>query len=150
VKYYLAYGSNLNKNQMAFRCPDAVPVGVSRIPNYQLAFRRGFLTIEPKKGSSVPVGVWAISDEDEKHLDRYEGCPRFYRKESMLLNIRKSQGDDTEDNYQDALVYIMNDGFRIEEPSLAYMRTCSQGYKDFGLNAAPLMRAYRKVKGGDA
>ena len=33
MKLYLAYGSNLNKEQMAYRCPDAVPVGISRIPN---------------------------------------------------------------------------------------------------------------------
>ena len=27
--YYLAYGSNLNVNQMLFRCPDAVKIGAS-------------------------------------------------------------------------------------------------------------------------
>jgi len=38
-KYYLAYGSNLNLEQMAYRCPTAKPVGVTTLKNYQLLFR---------------------------------------------------------------------------------------------------------------
>jgi len=38
-KYYIAYGSNLNKEQMKSRCPDAVPVGTSEIKNYTLLFK---------------------------------------------------------------------------------------------------------------
>lgn len=37
-KYYIAYGSNLNKDQMKYRCPDAKLVGTGSIPNYQLLF----------------------------------------------------------------------------------------------------------------
>ena len=85
MKYYLAYGSNLNMEQMARRCPGAEPIGAALLPNSELVFRRGFLTIEPKQGSSVPVGIWRISDENEKALDRYEGFPKFYRKEYFDL-----------------------------------------------------------------
>ena len=38
-RYYLAYGSNLNIDQMAWRCPDAVPLGTAEIPNYRILFR---------------------------------------------------------------------------------------------------------------
>ena len=38
-KFYLAYGSNLNVEQMQFRCPDARIVGTAEIPNYQLLFK---------------------------------------------------------------------------------------------------------------
>ena len=44
---YFAYGSNLNLDQMARRCPDAEPVGRVRLDGYRLAFRRtggGYLT----------------------------------------------------------------------------------------------------------
>ena len=144
MKYYMAYGSNLNRAQMSFRCPDAVPVGAAVLPNWELVFRRGFLTIEPKQGSKVPIGIWRISEEDEKRLDRYEGFPKFYRKQLFPMLMR---GGDV----GDVLAYIMNDGFQVEEPSFAYLRTCSQGYKDFGFDTKPLMRAYRKVtKGGKA
>ena len=158
MKYYLAYGSNLNKFQMNFRCPDAVPVAVTKIPNYELAFRRGVLTIEPCPGSYVPVAVWKISAADEKSLDRYEGFPRLYREEVFPILLHgyrdmeayKAGKKDVTEKVGEAMVYIMNDGYRIEEPSMAYMRTCTQGYKDFGLDTAPLMKAYRKTKGGDA
>ena len=35
---YFAYGSNMNLDQMAFRCPDAEVVGVVRVDDYRLTF----------------------------------------------------------------------------------------------------------------
>jgi len=152
-KYYLAYGSNLNKAQMARRCPDAVPIGTGRINHYGLVFRRGVLTIEPSYDEYVPVGVWKISKEDEKSLDRYEGVPRFYRKETVPIVLNKT------DEVVDALYYVMNPGFPIDVPSMSYMWTCTQGYEDFGMDTGPLLVARanavnaakeRDQKGGDA
>ena len=37
-KYYLAYGSNLNLEQMSRRCPTARVVGKAQLENYRLAF----------------------------------------------------------------------------------------------------------------
>ena len=37
-KLYFAYGSNMNLNQMAFRCPDAEVVDTVRLEGYRLAF----------------------------------------------------------------------------------------------------------------
>ena len=139
MKYYLAYGSNLNKAQMAFRCPDAVPIGTGRINNYELAFRRGVLTIIPNWEEYVPVGVWKISEDDEKSLDRYEGYPRFYRKETVPIVITKTG------EVVDAMYYIMNDGYRVDVPSMAYMRTCKKGYEDFGMDPGPLLVARAKA-----
>lgn len=153
MKYYLAYGSNLNKAQMAFRCPDAVPVGKCFLNNFELVFRRGVLTIEPSPGARVPVGIWKISDADEKSLDRYEGFPRLYRKEffPVILNGYRDDGEKAvEEKVGECMAYIMNPGHVIEQPSLAYMRTVQQGYKDFGFDASPLLKAFRKSKkGGD-
>ena len=73
MKYYLAYGSNLNVEQMKFRCPDAVPAGTCLLNNWELVFRRGVLTIEPKPGSFVPVGIWKISAAAERVQGRKEG-----------------------------------------------------------------------------
>ena len=39
MKYYLAYGSNLNIQQMAVRCPGARAVGTATIRDFKLAFR---------------------------------------------------------------------------------------------------------------
>ena len=37
-KLYIAYGSNLNLNQMKYRCPTAKLVGKGTIENYELQF----------------------------------------------------------------------------------------------------------------
>lgn len=145
MKYYLAYGSNLNKEQMAHRCPDAVPVGTTVLEGQKLVFRRGFLTIEPEDGSSVPVGVWRISKDDESALDWYEGYPKFYRKEIIQVEFN-GEAIHTE---VPCLIYIMQDGYPIKAPSDGYLTTCRIGYKDFGLDLAPLMAAYEKAKWGD-
>ena len=51
---YIAYGSNLNRAQMALRCPDAKVVGTGEIKDYELLFRGNrngaVATVEPKKG----------------------------------------------------------------------------------------------------
>lgn len=60
-KYYIAYGSNLNVQQMRYRCPGARVVGTSVIKDYQLLYKGSktgsYLTIEKKKGGIVPVAI---------------------------------------------------------------------------------------------
>ena len=64
-KEYFAYGSNLNFEQMAYRCPEATVVGTAKLDGYELAFRRGYLTILPKEGASVEGLIWSVTDHDE-------------------------------------------------------------------------------------
>jgi hypothetical protein len=61
----------------------------------------------------------------------------------------KAGKEDVTEQVGEAMAYIMTDGHKISEPSFAYLRTVQQGYKDFGFDTAPLMKAYRKSKGGD-
>ncbi len=138
-KLYIAYGSNLNKEQMKFRCPDALLVGVGEIPNYQLLFRGGMnavATIEPLKGERVPFGLWKISDRDELALDRYEGFPTLYYKKNFMMQI---QGKEAE-----AMAYIMDPRYEIGVPSKTYYQTILQGYKDCGLDCQVLDDAVQK------
>ena len=106
-KFYLAYGSNLNVEQMQFRCPDARIVGTAEIPNYQLLFKGSktgsYLTIEPKQGCTVPAAVWSVSERDELALDRYEGYPHFYYKTELELPLAETGKKLT------AFVYIMHE-----------------------------------------
>ena len=142
MKYYMAYGSNLNKAQMAFRCPDAVPVGLAVLQNWELVFRRGVLTIEPKQGASVPIGIWEISDADEKSLDRYEGFPVFYDKKELrvaLTGIRSGKSRTVT-----AFVYIMDETRPLGRPTDYYLRVCREGYEQFGFDPAILMRAVQR------
>ena len=48
---YFAYGSNINLDQMRYRCPDATVYGQAVLDNYDLRFRgSGVATVEPKEG----------------------------------------------------------------------------------------------------
>ncbi len=130
MKYYLAYGSNLNKKQMKTRCPDAVPVGSCVVNDYELVFR-GVATIEPKPGASVQCGIWKISTDDERSLDRYEGYPRLYVKQDFWVTVKGKTVR--------AMAYVMVDGIRrLSPPSTGYLLTIAEGYDDFGLDDKPL------------
>lgn len=150
MRYYLAYGSNLNAGQMKYRCPNAEMVGTTKIPDYELVFRRGYLTIEPKPGSYVPAGIWKITLMDEMNLDRYEGYPRFYGKKEIPITFTRFRHDgESYEETKPCLVYVMNPGFPIEEPSTSYIRTVSEGYQDFGLDVnewEQLFKAHMRAK----
>ena len=104
-KEYFAYGSNLNFDQMAYRCPEATVVGTAKLDDYELAFRRGYLTILPKEGASVEGLIWSVTDHDESQLDCYEGYPTFYDKETMTVT-------DADGTPHEIMVYTMNAPYR--------------------------------------
>ena len=144
-KYYIAYGSNLNIRQMRFRCPGAKPIGISAIPDYELLFKGSktgaYRTIEPKDGGLVPVAVWEVTADDEKHLDIYEGYPNFYYKKEVRLPVKLASGKTKK---LTAFVYIMHEERSLGIPSLAYIRTCKEGYRNFGFDLKYLDRAYMR------
>ena len=135
-KLYVAYGSNLNLNQMGRRCPNAKVVGIGLLKDYQLTFRR-VATIEKVEGAETPVGVWEITPKDEQALDIYEGYPHMYRKETVAVEL----GDKT----VEAMVYIMNEG-RPAMPPDGYYHTILEGYGDVGLDTKYLEDALEDTK----
>ncbi|WP_027643745.1 gamma-glutamylcyclotransferase family protein [Enterocloster clostridioformis] len=147
-RYYIAYGSNLNIRQMRMRCPSARIIGTSEIPDYELLFKGSktgsYLTIEPKKGSRVPVAAWEISAEDELALDRYEGFPTFYYKKEMFLPIKGIRSSKI--RMRTTFVYIMHEDRLLGMPSNFYMQTCLSGYKSFGFDPKFLHEAYDRSR----
>ena len=142
-RYYIAYGSNLNIRQMRYRCPGAKPIGISAIPDYELLYKGSktgaYLTIEPKNGGLVPIAVWEVTADDEKRLDIYEGYPTFYYKKEVHLPVRLANGKIRKVT---AFVYIMHEERSIAIPSMTYIRTCEEGYRNFGFDVKYLDRAY--------
>ncbi|MCM1189824.1 MAG: gamma-glutamylcyclotransferase [bacterium] len=136
-KLYVAYGSNLHLAQMASRCPDAKVYGSGVIKNYRLAFYR-VASILPEPGAEVPVGVWTISPQDEKNLDRYEGFPHLYRKE--IVNVVMENGKTVA-----AMAYVMNRGGMETPPGAAYYNTIHSGYRAFGLDTAYLEKTVKNI-----
>jgi gamma-glutamylcyclotransferase (GGCT)/AIG2-like uncharacterized protein YtfP len=136
-KLYIAYGSNLNIVQMANRCPTAKVVGASVMKDWRLLFRGAHAgavaTVEPFKGGSVPVLVWELTPTDELALDRYEGWPFLYRKETVRIKL--------DGKTVKAMVYVMNEGKPLGQPSCYYYSTILDGYKEAGFNLDILRRA---------
>jgi len=145
-KYYLAYGSNLNIGQMEYRCPNAKPVGISVINDYELLFKGSktgsYLTIEKHKGSTVPIGVWEVDAVDEEALDRYEGYPSFYYKKDIDVNL--TLFDTGRKKKIKAFVYIMHEERPSGVPTRRYLATCLTGYDNFGFEPETLINAYNK------
>ena len=143
-RYYIAYGSNLNVGQMRMRCPGARIIGTSVVEGYRLLFKGSktgsYLTIEPQEGASVPVAAWAVTEEDEAALDRYEGFPSFYYKKEMELPIKGIRTGKV--RRRKVFVYIMHEDRPLGLPSEFYMETCMEGYRRFGFDEAFLEQAY--------
>lgn len=137
-RLYVAYGSNLNIQQMAHRCPTARLYATGVIKDYELQFKgqptSAFATIAKKSGSEVPVAVWEIQRADEYFLDRYEGYPSHYFKKDVPVELN----DGREVN---AMVYIMNLRMGFGMPSTHYYRTVHQGYLDCKLDTGVLNKA---------
>ena len=61
---YFAYGSNINLQQMGYRCPGAEIFGPAVLEGYDLVFRggsrrgSGVATVIPKEGSQVYGLLW--------------------------------------------------------------------------------------------
>jgi len=133
----------MNLEQMANRCPTAAVVGASEMKDYRLLFRGGHAhavaTVEPHKGGAVPVLVWEITPADEASLDRYEGFPWLYRKETVKVKL--------DGKTISVMVYIMNgddaaEGYRpLGRPSVYYYSTILEGYKSAGFDIEILRKA---------
>lgn len=128
---YIAYGSNINLEQMAYRCPHSKVVGTSEIKDFELEFR-GVATIVPKENASVPVLIWELDEKDLPTLNRYEGWPRLYRQEKMPFELDGK-------SYK-GMAYLMNHG-EIAPPSQQYYNTILQGYRENGLDESYLQKA---------
>ena len=132
---YIAYGSNINLEQMRHRCPHSKVIGTGVIEDYELEFR-GVATIVPKKGASVPVLIWDLDKRDLPSMNRYEGYPRLYRQEKLNFQI--------DGKPQKGMAYLMNYG-RISRPTSFYYKTILQGYRENGLDERFLKEAYDRA-----
>ena len=125
---YIAYGSNMVEEQMAVRCPEARLIGTGYISGARLEFYL-HATIEETgdQRNRVPVAVWEINDRDEKSLDRYEGFPHYYVKETWTVHM--DDGSEIE-----GMVYIMN-MIRQSPPMNSYYQGIAEAYRRLGLHS---------------
>jgi gamma-glutamylcyclotransferase (GGCT)/AIG2-like uncharacterized protein YtfP len=143
-KLYFAYGSNINLNQMAFRCPDAKVVEPVVLEDYELLFRGnrsgyGVATIRPKEGNQVHGLLWKITDRCERSLDMYEGYPHLYGK--YPVTVTNGNG-----KHIAVMAYIMNNERNLAPvpPSISYFDGIQEGFQQNGLPVKALEQSLRQ------
>jgi len=93
---YFAYGSNMHAGRLRARVNSAVPLGVARLPEHELAFHKrgadgsGKANIVPVPGIEVWGVIYSVSVAHVAVLDAIEG-PGYARSE--LCVIGEDSGD---------------------------------------------------------
>lgn len=95
MRYY-AYGSNMDCALIRERCSSARFIGVAKLADHSLTFSRksskrgcGVADVVESAGHDVWGVVYEIDDpDDERRLDRCEGFPHAYTKESRITYLR--------------------------------------------------------------
>ena len=125
---YFAYGSNINEEQMAQRCPQALFQGKATLPDYRYMInQRGVATVVPHPGSTVTGILWTLTPEDENTMDRYEGVPVYYTRHFL---------DVVQDNtVRTALVYLAEET-RTGSPRPGYQTKIVEKAREQGFDPA--------------
>jgi gamma-glutamylcyclotransferase (GGCT)/AIG2-like uncharacterized protein YtfP len=70
---YFAYGSNMDRDAMAQRCPASKPVGVARLMRHRfIIFEGGYASVVRDPQRTVWGLLWDLALADMPALDRYE------------------------------------------------------------------------------
>ena len=135
---YFAYGSNLNLQQMARRCPDSRPVSPAVAIGYGLVFPRpdsewrgGVAGITPDDQAHVEGAVYEISDSDLEALDHYEAVSEGeYTRIDIPVTLRSGSNIT-------AITYQANpEPGGPFTPSPRYLRTMLKGARQHSLSPA--------------
>ncbi|MEM2107242.1 MAG: gamma-glutamylcyclotransferase family protein [Candidatus Bathyarchaeia archaeon] len=127
--YYFAYGSNMNHAQMKKRCLTSRFKIKAKLNGYKFvydgysALRKGAVAnVVRSDGNIVEGGLWEIDEDCLKTLDRYEGYPSFYDRQTLRLE------DDNGNSYE-AYVYLRKPQ-ELGEPSAEYRKIVLEGARE--------------------
>jgi hypothetical protein len=87
---YFAYGINMDRDEMAYRCPGAIFQGTATLDEYRFVINRGGVaTLIPAARSRTFGVLWHLTAADEVALDLFEGVEEgFYRKQVIWARSR--------------------------------------------------------------
>lgn len=127
-----SYGMNTNITQMNIRCPLAENLGVAILPEYSLEFRK-HANVVPNDNHKVYGVLWKLTESDEQALDRLEGYPTAYNKQTLTV-------------YQDgksiqAMTYVINTDLKQGPPSEYYYSMLKEGYEQHGIPLVQIEQA---------
>ena len=85
--------------------------------------------------------LWEITPECEQSLDRYEGYPNLYGKQTVRVKNQAGM-------QMDVMVYIMNAPYRehLASPSRLYLEGILEGCRDNGIPEKPVRDAVGRAK----
>ena len=139
---YFAYGSNLDKDQMAVRCTSARYIANACLKEYRLDFTRFSKTrgcavadVVEEDGSEVWGVIYEISEEDCNELDECEGYLSSTYKDDNAYNreiIEVFENCDL-DKPKKVSIYIANQEPNPGYPSREYQDHILKGARHFNL-----------------
>ncbi len=129
---YFAYASNLSKEYMMSRCPNASAVKKVALKNYKLVFNE-LADIIQHEEDHVLGALYVISKQDLEELDRLEGYPDLYDR--IIVEVEDEKG-----GKYDAFAYSMVEK-NLENPPDHYYKILLEGYKDWDLPEDNLEKA---------
>lgn len=129
---YFAYASNLSKEYMLSRCPNATPIKKAVLKGYKLVFNE-LADIVEEENNSVSGALYVISKQELEELDRLEGYPLLY--ERIIIEVEDHLG-----SKYDAVTYIMEEK-AIQPPPEHYYQLLVKGYEDWDLEMEYLEKA---------
>jgi hypothetical protein len=133
---YFAYGSNMDVEGMARRCPRAKPLGLARLARHQLAvMREGWLTAVRDPRGDVHGVLWDVAFADMRALDQYERLDGglYTKTQQPVIGERGAK---------QALVYFgVNSGPGVAEPD--YIAGVLAAARNWNLPPAAIARLER-------
>lgn len=139
MKYYFAYGSNMDLLRMLSRCPEAQIYMAGELSGYKLTFiknssGKGVANIIKDPESYVEGAIYKVSLKDLLALDRFEGHPTVYRRETVTINTGYSEIE--------AITYIMTSTYKTETlPSDEYLNYLLTGCGHWGIRKERVLSA---------
>ena len=121
---YFAYGSNMNQEQMEYRCLNSRPLGKVSLLGYRFIINsRGVATIIPHNYSTVYGVLWLINLKHELTLDYFEGVKKkiYFKKYCYITYLNQRVL---------SLVYIAFNKV-IGNPRKGYLEKVIDGEKSF-------------------
>jgi AIG2-like family len=128
---YAAYGSNLDPAQMHVRCPHSPFTGTGWLEGWRLTFggedlgwEGSLATLVEQPGQHVFVGLYDLTEADERGLDGWEGADTgLYSK--IRLRVQTLDGEAL------AWVYVLA-GYEGGLPSARYLGVLAQAAEEAG------------------
>ena len=125
---YFAYGSNMNLDQMRYRCSGAIYDGKAKLKNWKYFINKdGYASIRQSKHDYVLGCLWHLNEPDWLNLDKYEAVEEgYYYKREISVFAEDSRSKIS------AIVYISTN-CEMGKPSKSYNKEVLDGAMQIGL-----------------